>query len=432
MKKYRIRLIFRISLLILASTALGIAIGYGNFWLTGIFALLLICAIVHLFRFMFHTVKDMKRLINAIRFSEFNISFKGFEERGLHPELIPDMEEAIGRFNKKVQDIEIEQNFHDILLNRIDAGLIVLDDLKNVKWINKAALDILGKPQPQKLNDLRNVSEELPVVLDRLSPRETRTIRIHNDRKEYRLLVTTVLFNIKGKEQKLISFKNIQSALDENESEAWKKLIRVLTHEMMNSIAPIISLADTFSKPDAEQLENGMIYGAMQTIHRRSKGLVEFVNNYQKLTHIPAPNYSIFDAAELMNDITNLLTANGIKFTTSIRPEKVIFNADRGQLEQVLINLIKNAWEAAHEKEYPEVKVSIERNEYKHPVIIVSDNGYGISEEQLDKIFIPFFSTKKDGSGIGLSICRQIISAHGGSISVASEVDKGSRFTIRL
>lgn len=200
---------------------------------------------------------------------------------------------------------------------------------------------------------------------------------------------------------------------------------------MMNSIAPIISLADTFSKPDDQQ-EKDMVYRAMQTIHRRSKGLVEFVDNYKKLTHIPQPKYASFEARELMSDVENLLTANGIKFSISFGADNIPFHADRGQLEQVLINLIKNAWEASSEKEVPEVEVNISKNEYQHPVITVSDNGYGIAEEQLDKIFIPFFSTKKDGSGIGLSICRQIVSAHGGTITVISEADKGTRFTVRL
>lgn len=430
MKKYKRLLFARILLLILLSIAAGLAIGCQIYWVVLPLIGAVIWSGILLFKFINRTATDIKRLINAIRFSELNISFKGFEDKGLYPELIPEMEKAINQFNKKVYDIEAEQSFYDILLNRIDAGLIVIDESKKVRWINKAALDILGKPQPRSLGDLQAVSPELPTILDKLNPSETRTIKIQNNKKEYRLLVTAVIFNIRGQAQKLITLKNIQSALDENESEAWKKLIRVLTHEMMNSIAPIISLADTFSKPNAQQ-EQDMIYGAMKTIHRRSKSLVEFVNNYKKLTHIPLPNYTLFEAKELINDITNLLVANGIKFTVS-NIDTITINADRGQIEQVLINLIKNAWEASSERENPEVKVEISKNEYQRPVITVSDNGYGISEEQLDKIFIPFFSTKKEGSGIGLSICRQIISAHGGAISVVSEEDKGTQFIVQL
>lgn len=432
MKRYNQSLILRTSLLIVFSIAIGLSISTGYYELTVIFVLGDIFAIFFLIKFMRRTMKDMKRFISAIRFYEFNISFRGFDKKGLYPDLALSIEDAIANFNHKIHSIEAEQSFYDILLNRIDSGLLVIDENKRISWINKVALDILGKPQPQRLNDLKVVSAELPQLLDNLAPRETRTIKIHNEKKEYSLLVTAVILNLKGKEQKLISLKNIQTALDENESEAWKKLIRVLTHEMMNSIAPIISLSDTFSKPDLKRDDNDMIYAAMQTIYRRSKGLVEFVNNYKKVTHIPEPNYASFRAKDMMDDITYLLTANGIRFSCTITPANIMIDADRIQIEQVMINLIKNAWEASLVRENPKVSVEIALNEYQKPVITISDNGYGIADELLDKIFIPFFTTKKDGSGIGLSICRQIINAHGGSILVNSEVDTGTQFTIRL
>lgn len=432
MKKYNQSLLFRIALLIILSVAAGVAFSYQYYWLMAALIAVDGWVVFYLLKFLKRTIKDMKRLISAIRFYEFNISFRGFDKKGLYPDLVISMEDAVVRFNNKIHSIQAEQNFYDILLNRIDAGLLVVDENKKISWINKAALDTLGKPQPQTLNDLGAVSSGLPELLDKLAPRETRTIKIQNGKKEYSLLVTAIILNIQGKEQKLISLKNIQTALDENESEAWKKLIRVLTHEMMNSMAPIISLSETFSKPDMKLENDDMIYAAMQTIHRRSKGLVEFVSNYKKVTHIPSPNYTSFKAKELMNDITNLLTANGIKFSLNIIPVNISINADRNQIEQVMINLIKNAWEASSVREEPIVDVEISINEYQKPVIFISDNGYGIPDELLDKIFIPFFTTKKDGSGIGLSICRQIINAHGGTISVQPEGDMGSRFTIKL
>lgn len=432
MKKYNKGLIIRISLLIFCSIAIGITFSYGIYWLMTILLIAEIWVIYFLITFQTRTIKDMKRLIDAIRFYEFNISFNGFENKGLYPDLVLGFEDAIAEFNKRIHRIETEQNFHDILLNRIDSALIVIDDKKNISWINKAALDILGKPQPHKLSDLKTASDELPLLLDKLVPRENRTIKIQNGKKEYSLLASAVLLNIEGKEQKLISLKNIQTALDENENEAWKKLIRVLTHEMMNSMAPIISLSETFSKANNRIDDSDMIYGAMQTIHRRSKGLVEFVNNYKKITHIPSPNLTSFNASDLMNDISNLLTANGIKFLHKTEPSNIIFEADRTQLEQVLINLIKNAWEASSATDEPKVNVCVKQNQYQRPLITISDNGQGIPEELLDKIFIPFFTTKKEGSGIGLSICRQIINAHGGTITVTSEIDLGSTFTIQL
>ncbi|MDR2056733.1 MAG: PAS domain-containing protein [Dysgonamonadaceae bacterium] len=382
-----------------------------------------------LFRFQARTVKDMKRLIDAVRFSEFNISFKNFAEKGLAADLIPLMEASIERFNMKLRRMQTEQNFYETLLNRIDFGIIVIDKQGKINWINKMALDVLGKPQPRILDDLKSVWPDLPAVLDKLVSRETKIIRIERERVIHQLAVTAIYFILEGKELKLISLKNIQSVLEENESDAWKKLIRVLTHEIMNSLTPIISLSETFSETNEGNRE--WMSHAMQTIHRRSKGLVDFVNNYKKLTHIPSPVFASFSAREWIDDINRLLRAGGFVFDYCVQPQDICIVADRGLMEQVLINLIKNACESSPDRPVA-VKVSISKNEYQRPVIRVSDNGDGILPEVLDKIFIPFFTTKSTGSGIGLSICRQIVNLHGGVISVRSEPEKGSCFTMQL
>lgn len=386
--------------------------------------------IVRLYSFQRRTVKDMKRIINAIEFSEFNISFKNFADRGLAPELIPEIESAIGNFNKKLSKIEARQTFYETLLGRVDFAIIVIDKNGTVEWINKAALDIFGKPQPHKLNDLSNVSASLPEELNALIPRETRIIRFKGEKQELQMAATALYFTLERKSLKLISLKNIQSVLEESESDAWKKLIRVLTHEMMNSLSPIISLSETFSEPDPENQE--LMFQAMQTIHRRSKGLIGFVNNYQKLTKIPNPIKSKFGANELMTDIKRLLSSENLTFQYTIQPKEILIEADRSQIEQVIINLIKNAWESSGSDKPIEVNVAISQNEYLRPVIQVSDKGQGILPEILDKIFVPFFTTKTNGSGIGLSICRQIINLHGGTISVESEPEQGSVFGITL
>ncbi|GHT69141.1 sensor histidine kinase [Bacteroidia bacterium] len=372
----------------------------------------------------------MNRLVEAIRFSEFNISFQHFVEEGLAPELIPKMEKSIDSFNRRLREMVSEQSFYEILLNRIDFGILILDKYKRVSWINKAALDIFGKPQPHFLTDLKSVSPDLPDILDSLYSKETKIIRIEREKKIHQLAVTAILFFIEDKELKLISLKNIQSVLEESESDAWKKLIRVLTHEIMNSLTPIISLSETFSEPTDENRE--LLNRAMQTIHRRSKGLVDFVNNYKKLTHIPQPFITQFSASEWIEDISRLLKADGFMFDYSVQPENIPIAADRSLMEQVLINLIKNACESVSSGKPVSVRVTVSKNEYQRPLIRVSDNGEGILPDVMDQIFVPFFTTKINGSGIGLSICRQIINLHGGTISVQSDPDKGSCFTIVL
>ena len=221
----------------------------------------------------------------------------------------------------------------------------------------------------------------------------------------------------------------------EAETEAWQKLIRVLTHEIMNSIAPIISLSETVTERASSNGLNERDYRimlqAMQTIHRRSKGLLDFVENYRKLTRIPVPMQQLFPVSSLFDDLRGLYPAGAISFSFSVRPVDLRIYADRAMIEQVLINLLKNAVEACQERSYPEVRVNAFRREGV-PVITVSDNGYGIVPEAMDKIFVPFFTTKQGGSGIGLSVCRQIMNRHGGSISVISEEEKGTTFTLQF
>lgn len=225
------------------------------------------------------------------------------------------------------------------------------------------------------------------------------------------------------------------SVVAEAETEAWQKLIRVLTHEIMNSIAPIISLSETVTERAESNGMNERDYGimlqAMQTIHRRSKGLLDFVENYRKLTRIPAPTMQIVPVSALFDDIQKLVPAAEVHFIYSVKPSELRLYADRGMIEQVLINLLKNAVEACSESLSPEIRVDAFRRE-GIPVITISDNGSGIVPEALDKVFVPFFTTKTGGSGIGLSVCRQIMNRHGGNITVTSEMEKGTVFTMQF
>jgi nitrogen fixation/metabolism regulation signal transduction histidine kinase len=430
MKKYNIKLFLRIAITILSSIAFGYFFSKQFYWAGGISALVVLWSVRLLFSFQKRNTKDMKRLINAIQFSEFNIRFENFSARGLSPKLISGMETAIAHFNSKLLKMETEQDFYNTLLNRIDFSIIVVDKQEKIKWINKSALDLFEKSQLKELEDLRKISSTLPQTLRDLLPKETKIIKIGEEETTQQLAVTAVYFVSEGERLKLISLKNIQTVLEESESEAWKKLIRVLTHEIMNSITPIISLAETFASPDEEVQK--MLPQAMQTIHRRSKGLVDFVHNYQKLSRIPNPMMTTFSASEMMSDIFNLLKTNGLTFSYSVNPPDILLKVDRAQIEQVMINLIKNACEAVANQPNPQVTVEIGYNENHRPTIKVTDNGEGILPEVVENIFTPFFTTKTNGSGIGLSICRQIVQLHGGSISVQSEVDKGSCFRVVL
>lgn len=225
------------------------------------------------------------------------------------------------------------------------------------------------------------------------------------------------------------AMKNFRTRiLERNEMEAWQKLIRVLTHEIMNSITPIISLSETLSEREVSEKNYSVMRQGMQTIHRRSKGLLEFVENYRKLTRLPAPVRRPVSVRELLQDLQKLFPETYIHI--ELPETDRTLQIDRAQVEQVLINLLKNAKEACGKKPSPRIEVKMQPVFSWQCLITVSDNGDGILPEVQDKIFVPFFTTKPSGSGIGLSLCKQIMNRHGGNITVQSAVGKGSCFTL--
>lgn len=227
------------------------------------------------------------------------------------------------------------------------------------------------------------------------------------------------------------AMKNFRTrVLERNEMEAWQKLIRVLTHEIMNSITPIISLSETLSEREMTEKNYPVMRQGMQTIHRRSKGLLEFVENYRKLTRLPAPVRRPVSVCELLQDLHELFSDGYIHI--DIPETDRILQIDRTQIEQVLINLIKNAKEACAKTQNPLIEVKMIPAFSWQCLVTVRDNGGGILPEVLDKIFVPFFTTKPSGSGIGLSLCKQIMNRHGGNITVQSTVGQGSCFTLQF
>ena len=227
------------------------------------------------------------------------------------------------------------------------------------------------------------------------------------------------------------AMRNFRTRLFErNEMEAWQKLIRVLTHEIMNSITPIISLSETLSEREVDEKSYAVMRQGMLTIHRRSKGLLEFVENYRKLTRLPAPVRRPVSLTELLQDLQKLFPEPYIR--VELPSADCTLQIDRTQIEQVLINLIKNAREACAHTPEPRIEIRSHQLSPWVNTITVTDNGEGILPDVQDKIFVPFFTTKSNGSGIGLSLCKQIMNRHGGNITVQSTAGQGSCFTLQF
>ncbi|MBD0288248.1 MAG: HAMP domain-containing histidine kinase, partial [Flavisolibacter sp.] len=277
-----------------------------------------------------------------------------------------------------------------------------------------------------------------------LQPGESRIIALHFEKGTLKVLLSATAFQTEGKKYKLIAFQNVNEALDETESKAWQKLLSVMTHEIMNSIAPISSLAETLKSRlqisnnsgagndgSLEDLEIGI-----DTIKRRSEGLLKFAETYRNLNKITHLNLQKVYIRELFGNLHQLMQPTfeqkDIELEIILKEPDLSLEADPNLLEQVLINLVVNAIEAVKEKASPKIILSAEQALNKKVIIKVADNGQGMPDEVLDKIFIPFFSTKRQGSGIGLSLCKQIIMLHRGTIQVQSKEGLGTVFLMQF
>lgn len=382
-----------------------------------------------LYRLNIKTTSHFKHFIDSIKFSESSISFISDVSDPVYQDYYDSLAKALEKINFMSQKRESDISFYNTLLNRIDFALIITDREEKIVWINKIALDLLGRPKPTNLEVIKKLSKEFREVFESLQPKFPKTLRLEINGQVKILVVNLSIINIQGDKFYIYSLKDIQSVVDETEESAWQQLISVLTHEIMNSLTPIISLSENLSgdKEDPELLSK-----AMETIHRRSKGLVSFVNNYKKLTQIPTPQRSHINIKSLIDDIVSLMNEYEVEFHTLVTSDNLILYADREQIEQVLINLVKNAQEACLHTGNPSIRITATDNIHGQIIITIADNGSGMEPDILEKIFTPFYTTKPNGSGIGLSLCRQIIAMHGGMLTATSIQGEGSLFTIRI
>lgn len=421
MKRFAFRVILHILLIVLFSIGSYLLFQKQLWFSTTICLILLITIGIHLYRMQFKQIALLRRLTDGLRYNDMMQTFHPPFNNKIMNEWAEELSDTLKDFRGRLLAEEIKHQYYENLLNKVDTAVLVADKAGHIEWMNQAAVTHLGQ------------ISQLPETLLKASvAHDTPVIRIEQNSTVLEMAISRTTFATQGREQQLISLKNIHSVLERNEMEAWQKLIRVLTHEIMNSITPIISLSETLSERGIpEQLgekEYSIILQAMQTIHRRSKGLLEFVENYRRLTRIPAPVRTKVSIAELFMDLKKLFPEEYIHFETPL--SELNLYIDRAQIEQVLINLLKNAREACGKQADKNIRVEITTAPANNKIMTVSDNGEGILPDVLDKIFVPFFSTKTTGSGIGLSLCKQIMTLHEGSINVKSESGKGSRFIL--
>ena len=382
------------------------------------------------------SIRRLRQMIHAIRTRDLSLHFALDKLHGEERLLAEEINSVVNEFREKTLQQESQYQYFDTLLNTVGDCLIVSDDKGHIHWMNRMAINSLCGFRISDIDNLAAVNSSLPQQMHDLRPgiKKVTKLRVRNgnNTEEKEFSITVTYFFDRGFYYKLYSLQNIHEVVQKSESEAQQQLVRVLTHEIMNSLTPIISLSDTIAegmKDDSLSQED--ITQALQAINRRSSGLLHFVENYRKLQHISTPQFSDVRLSELISDLRQLFPEPYFHFDLQEAEDTV--HIDRSQIEQVLINLLKNAQEAVRDVEEKAITLSARTDKSQHVILIkVEDNGCGIMSEVLDRIFVPFFTTKSNGSGIGLSICRQIVSLHGGTITASSTPGKNTVFTLQL
>lgn len=390
--------------------------------------------------------KDLGKLLDSVEFDDLTYSFRSDNEDPSVQRLHQDLNKIMTRLRNSRQERDSEFLFFRNIVMHVGIGLIVFKENGSVEIFNGAARRLLRTSRVSRIDDLREISAPLVDVIRRLKTggRELLRLKIHDDIVQ--LSVYAIELTLKGENVKLVSIQNIQSELEEKEMEAWQNLVRVLTHEIMNSVTPISSLAGTIETdlrdhfkqetPSLSHEELRDIHLSLQTISKRSEALIRFVKEFRSLSSIPKPKPSVFAARTMLEEICTLhkmeLSEKGIEITVDVYPEDLTILADKGMIEQVLINLVKNAIQSFEEQTQRTITLRAFVSDKSRPVILVKDNGAGIDPDALEKIFIPFYTTKKRGSGIGLSLSRQIMRQHQGTLNVKSEIGKGTEFYLRF
>ncbi len=441
---YKVGLLGRIALMAtsLFFLAFGIAGDWGVFMIS-LFLILVAFQIIFLLRYSESSFKKVRLFLDNIKQDKYTqlypVKFDGTETDDLHIEF----NAILAKLKEDQAEKEANYQYFRSVFKHLSIGLITFGENGEIQILNVAAKRILNVDELKNISEIEQVNKELHLAIQNLRTGGSELIKIAHPDGIMQLSVYVIELLMRGERFKLVSLQNIQSELEEKEMEAWQNLVKILTHEIMNSIAPISSLAGTLQGELEEKIENNESLSpadmedcmmGISTIEKRSQGLISFVSDFRSLAHIPTPKFGsigisrLFDQLEIL--LQNQLEAQGITLRKELNPNELILFGDQHQIEQVLINLLQNAIQALEDSEEKIITLSAFIDEAGKIIIEVTDTGKGIEEEALSKIFIPFFTTKKKGSGIGLSLSKQIMRRHKGNIQVRSSLGEGTTFKL--
>jgi nitrogen fixation/metabolism regulation signal transduction histidine kinase len=412
-------------------------------------SLLLLMQLAALVRYISHTNRELTRFLAAVQHGDFSQSFRGSYSHSSFRELGTAFDAVLERLRRERGDKETQASYLQAFVQQLPIPVFCLHEDEHITLGNLACLRLLGLKELNHLRQLTDIDTSLSGAVCSLEPGHEQHIKVQRLSTALDLRLSCTLLRSKGQLHKLISLLDIRSALESRELEAWHNLIRVMTHEIMNSITPLTSLASTAhgyiteAREQLQQPDNSALAtlnlledaaSATATIGKRGSGLMRFVESYRTLTRIPPPRPIQFAVANLLKSVQELLQQQAQQQNVQLQfccdPENMTLFADIDLLEQALLNLVKNAFDAVATAESPLIRMTGKLDSAGTAVIEVSDNGSGIPPDILESIFIPFFTTKRGGSGIGLSLVKQIVQLNGGRIEVASVPGTGTTFTL--
>jgi nitrogen fixation/metabolism regulation signal transduction histidine kinase len=410
-----------------------------------IFLIILIFITVNLISYLNSTNKKIRFFFDSVRNDDSNLAFP--IETGNSS--LNELYKSMNKVNYQIQQLKIEnrqqEQYFGTLLEHLATGIITYNDKGFILHANSSAKKLLSIEVLTHLQQIERKDSRLFETINSIKPFERKLIAISAEGAEIQLSLKATSFRTNSDELVILSIQDIKNELDEKEIDSWMKLIRVLMHEIMNSITPITSLSESLSNiysTEGQPVSPGKVnektiattLQGLNVIKEQGKGLMSFVESYRKLTRVPEPVKKLFKVTELMSRVqilyNSLEMSERADLSISLANPELEIYADQNLISQVLINLLKNALEANENNDDAKIRIDISESFSNHPDICVIDNGPGISAEDLDEIFVPFFTTRQNGSGIGLSISRQIMKVHGGNLKVKSVPDKETVFCL--
>ena len=436
--RYEISLTIRVILLLASITAAAFCIVSNRYTLLIFVGLMIIFQILNFIQFINKTNTELSQFIEAVQYRDFSLQFTEKDA----PISVRQLRRAFNQINATFKQLSSEREeqyqYLQKILELVDTGILSYDQEGNVGWINEAFKRMMNIPYLRNIASLEKRDISVYQAVMSLENSGSQLVKINH--KQILLAKTTFLSN--EIETNLIAFQNVNEAIEDTEAQAYQKLLRVMTHEIMNSVAPIASLAETMEKAilrkkrgkNDDEFED--ISLGISTIRKRSENLMKFADTYHQLAKVSMTSFSKFYIRDLFEGVEilleNKIEQQNIEFDIVIKDFDLMIEGDMILIEQVLINLIINAIDAVQHQPNPKITLSVFQNNQQRTTIEVRDNGVGMSDELMDKIFVPFFTSKPNGSGIGLSLSKQIMALHKGTITVNSVEKQGTAFHLRF